>query len=267
MTGRYRLSGAFGCRNASVTEHDSPPPDWRGDGGTGRFPGLSGRASPGTSVAQARVAAVREIPARNGTGVAADAPESLAGVRQGDAIYHGLAGHLLLGRGLHILRTRIIAPMEFRIAQVQERMNLKRKEAVEYIETIDADRRKWTRFLYGVDWADASLYDLVLNLEQMNLEEACEAICTLAQSKSFQPTAETQAAIEDLALASCVKANLAMNPATCDLQFEVVARGGQVSVKGDIDAPGQAKKIRGFVEAIPGVSKLSLEELALTNRL
>ena len=83
----------------------------------------------------------------------------------GDAIYHGLAGHLLLGKGLHILRTRIIAPMEFRIAQVQERMSLKRKEAVEYIETIDADRRKWTRFLYGVDWADASLYDLVLNLE------------------------------------------------------------------------------------------------------
>jgi hypothetical protein len=40
-----------------------------------------------------------------------------------------------------------------------------------------------------------------------------------------------------------------------------------VSVKGDIDTPGQVKKIRGFVEAIPGVSKLSLEELALTNRL
>jgi cytidylate kinase len=188
-------------------------------------------------------------------------------VRHGDAIYHGLAGHLLLGKGLHILRTRIIAPMEFRVAQVQERMNLKRKEAVEYIETVDADRRKWTRFLYGVDWADASLYDVVLNLEQMSIEEACEGICALAQSKSFQPTAETLAAIEDLALASCVKANLAMNPATCDLQFEVAARSGSVSVRGDIDTPGQAKKIRAFVEAIPGVSKLNLEELALTNRL
>ena len=188
-------------------------------------------------------------------------------VRHGNTIYHGLAGHLLLGKGLHILRTRIIAPMEFRIAQVQERMNMNRREAMAYIETIDADRRKWTYFLYSVDWADASLYDVVINLEQMSLAEACEAICTLAESKSFQSTPETQAAIEDLALASCVKANLAMNPATCDLQVEVAAHHGSVSIKGNIDTPGQAKKIRGFVEAIPGVSKLNLEELALTNRL
>ena len=188
-------------------------------------------------------------------------------VRQGDAIYHGLAGHLLLGKGLRVLRTRIIAPMEFRIAKVQERMKVSRKEAIAYIETIDEDRRKWTRFLYGVDWADASLYDVVLNLEQVTLEEACVAICTLAQSESFQPTAETQAAIDDLALASCVKANLAMNQATCDLQFEVAAHRGSVSLKGDIDTPGQAKKIRGLVEAIPGVRTVSLEELALANRI
>ena len=188
-------------------------------------------------------------------------------VRRGDAIYHGLAGHLLLGKGLHALRTRVIAPMEFRIAQVQQRMNTTRKEALAYIEAIDADRRKWTYFLYGVDWADASLYDLVVNLERMSLEEACEAICLLAQSRSFQSTPETQAAMEDLALASCVKANLAMNPASSELQFEVVACRGSVSLKGDIDTPGQAKKIRSFVETIPGVSQLNLEALALTNRI
>ena len=188
-------------------------------------------------------------------------------VRHGDAIYHGLAGHLLLGKGLHILRTRIIAPMEFRIAKVQERGKFNRKQAIAYIEAIDDDRRKWTRFLYGVDWADPSLYDLVLNLEQIGLEEACEAICVLAESNCFQPTAETQAAIENLALASCVKANLAMNPAACDLQFEVVARAGSVSLKGDVDTPGQAKKIRAFVEAIPGVTEVNLEQLTLATRI
>ena len=42
-------------------------------------------------------------------------------VRTGKAIYHGLAGHLLLKGGHPILRTRIIAPMESRIltAEVQ----------------------------------------------------------------------------------------------------------------------------------------------------
>jgi cytidylate kinase len=187
-------------------------------------------------------------------------------IRRGDAIYHGLAGHLLL-KGVNVLRTRIIAPMEFRIARLQEWGKFNRKEAIAYIEAVDEDRRKWTRFLYGVDWADPSLYDVVLNLEQMNLEDACEVICTLAASKRFQSTTATQTAIEDLALASCVKANLAMNPVTCDLQFEVVARAGALSIKGDVDTPGQAKKIRGFVEAIPGVKEVNLEQLTLATRI
>jgi cytidylate kinase len=93
-------------------------------------------------------------------------------VRTGNAVYHGLAGHLLLGKGPHILRTRIIAPMEFRIGRLQDRLKSNRKEAIAYIEKMDEDRRKWTRFLYGVNWEDASLYDIVLNLEQLNLDEA-----------------------------------------------------------------------------------------------
>src|SRR5512143_1642315 len=79
-------------------------------------------------------------------------------VRNGDAIYHGLAGHLLLGKGPHVLRTRIIASMEFRIAKLQDRLKLNRKDAIAHIEKKDEERRKWTQFLYGLDWRDASLY-------------------------------------------------------------------------------------------------------------
>ncbi|HYN14324.1 MAG TPA: cytidylate kinase family protein [Terriglobales bacterium] len=187
-------------------------------------------------------------------------------VRKGNAIYHGLAGHLLLGKGPHVLRTRIIAPMEFRIGKVQDRLKCNRKEAIAYIEKMDEDRRKWTQFLYGVDWADASLYDLVLNLEQMNLDEACDVICTVSRLKCFASTAETQKALDDLAKASRVKASLAMNPATSDLQVEVVVHDGSVSIKGDIVSPAQVKKIGSIVRAVPGVSEVHLEQLALATR-
>jgi cytidylate kinase len=188
-------------------------------------------------------------------------------VRRGNTIYDGLAGHMLLGKGQHVLRTRIIAPMEFRVAMVEFRRECSRKEAIAYIERMDEDRRKWTRFLYGVDWTDASLYDLVLNLEQMTLIEACDVICLLAETGCFQTTPETQADLDNLALASCVKANLAMNPDTCDLQFEIAAQAGSISIKGAIDTPGQARKIRSFVENIPGVHAVSLEELSLVTRI
>ena len=42
-------------------------------------------------------------------------------VRRGNAIYHGNAGHFLLRGVTHVLKTRIIAPMEFRQAMVQDR--------------------------------------------------------------------------------------------------------------------------------------------------
>ncbi len=188
-------------------------------------------------------------------------------VRRGNTIYDGLAGHILLGKGHHVLRTRIVAPMEFRVPMVQYRRQYSRKEAIAYIERMDEDRRKWVRFLYDVDWADASLYDLVLNLEQMTVVEACDIICLLAASPCYQTTKETQADLDNLALASCVKANLAVNPDTSELQFDIAAEGGSVTIKGDIDERSQARKIRGFVEKLPGVRAVCVEELSLVTRI
>lgn len=187
-------------------------------------------------------------------------------LRRGNVVYDGLAGHLLLGKGQHVLRTRIVAPMSFRVAMVEFRRQCSRKEAIAYIESMDEDRRKWTRFLYGVDWSDSSLYDVVLNLEQMTLVEACDVICTLANSACFQPTTETQADLENLALASAIKAKLAINHDTSGLQFEVKAEGGAISLKGAIDTPAHARQIRELVEEFPGVRKLTLEEVALVTR-
>jgi cytidylate kinase len=188
-------------------------------------------------------------------------------VKTGNAIYHGLAGHLLLGKGSHVLRIRIIAPMEFRIAKVQDRLKYDRKQAIAYIEKRDEDRRKWTRMLYGVDWTDAALYDLVLNLEQMTVEEACDVVCCASQLRRFESTLESQRILGDLATASRAKAHLARDPATSDLEFEVVAKGGCVSIKGGIDAsPDQIKKIAGIVRAVPGVAQVQLDQLELVAR-
>lgn len=188
-------------------------------------------------------------------------------VRGGNAIYHGLAAHLLLGKGRQVLRTRVVAPMSFRVSMLELREGCSRKEAINQIERVDEERRKWTRFLYGVDWTDPSLYDLVLNLEQVNLVDASDVICTLAASPRFQPTAETMADLENLALASAVKAHLAMNPETRNLQFEVSAEAGSVSLKSEVDSPQQAKAIRAIVKGIPGVRSVSSNELALVSRI
>ena len=157
--------------------------------------------------------------------------------------------------------------MEFRIDQVHNRLRCNRKEAIAYIEKVDEDRRKWTKFLYGLDWTDASLYDLVLNLEQMNVQEACDVICSASQLKCFEFTPDSQRVMDDLAMASRVKANLAMDAATANLQFEIVAEGGSVSVKGDIVSPGQATRIGEIVRGMPGVAAVKLSQLELATHI
>jgi cytidylate kinase len=111
-------------------------------------------------------------------------------VRAGQAIYHGLAGHLLLRGAPGLLRLRIIAPMDFRIRVAQDRLKLSRSDAIAHIEKMDRDRHKWTQFLYGVDWGDPALYHLVINLEDISIDQACLLVISMLEQRGFEFTPE-----------------------------------------------------------------------------
>ncbi|MFZ0890019.1 MAG: cytidylate kinase family protein [Candidatus Binataceae bacterium] len=183
-------------------------------------------------------------------------------IRTGKVIYHGNAGHLLLRGAPQMLRVRIIAPLEFRLNMVQERLKLNRSEALAYIHSVDENRIRWTRYLYGVSWGDPALYDIVLNLEQIDVKEACEVVVTMATQKAFEFTTESLIAYEDVALASRVRANLAMNIATSDLEVEVTAHSGSVSIKGTLATLDQIEEVKRVARGTAGVTDLNLDELA-----
>ncbi len=183
-------------------------------------------------------------------------------VRTGKVIYHGLAGHLLLGGGRHILRTRIIAPLDYRIRLVHERLNYSPPEAAAYIQKMDEQRRRWTSFLYGVDWGDPLLYDLVVNLDHMTMETACHIISAAARRRCFELTPACRRALEDLALASKVRATLAITPSTEGLELEATSTDGVVALKGKLASADQQKEVRRIALSIPGVVDLDLDRLA-----
>jgi cytidylate kinase len=182
-------------------------------------------------------------------------------VREGKVIYHGLAGHMLLGSGRHILRIRLIAPLEFRVRMVHERLNYTRSEAIAYIQKMDDQRRRWTSYLYGVNWGDPELYDLVLNLEQMTLETACHIVSAAVHRRCFELTPACRKALADLALASKVRALLAVSPSTEGLELEATANDGLVTLKGKLASPGQFSEVRRIAGEVPGVIDLELDQL------
>jgi len=184
-------------------------------------------------------------------------------VREGRVVYHGHAGHLLLKGGGPVFRVRITAPMELRISMAQQRLALGRQEVIAYINKADQERKKWTHYLYGVDWTDPTLYDMVLNLEYIDLEAACDiAASAIRRQQCFQFDDRCRAAMEDLARASRVKANLVLNPATSALELEVTASGGTVSIRGKVTSVDEIEEIEHIAQQVEGVERVNLEELA-----
>jgi cytidylate kinase len=180
-------------------------------------------------------------------------------VKTGKVIYHGNAGHLLLKGGGPVFRVRIIAPLEFRIAMTQQRLKLAREEAVTYIQRMDEHRRKWTQYLYGVDWTDPSLYDMVINLEHVSIQDAADSIAHIVRKQAcFNFDDKCRSMMDDLALASRVKAKLALHEATSHLEFEVSAREGRLAIQGKVPDVHLVEEVQRVAESVDGVREVAL---------
>jgi cytidylate kinase len=123
-------------------------------------------------------------------------------------VYHGLAGHFLLRNLPHVLKVRVLADMEDRVSAQMERDGSSREEALRLLKHDDEERRKWSQALYGIDTADASLYDIVLHIGKLGVDDAVEIICRTSKLPQFQTAPEAQAKTEDLALAAEARAGL-----------------------------------------------------------
>ena len=179
-------------------------------------------------------------------------------VSAGNAVYHGLVGHLLLPKDLTVLRLRVIATMERRIGLAQEQMRVNRQQAIEHIAQNDAQRGRWTRYIYGIDWEDPSLYDVVINLERISVEQACQFIGGMILDGAFKFTSQDRAAMNDFVQAARVRAALARNHLTSNLEVEVASRAGQVTIKGEFYE--ETDEIQRVVAAVPDVVSVSLAE-------
>jgi len=149
---------------------------------------------------------------------------------KGSFVYHGRTGHLVLPGVSNVMRVRVIQDPEQRIASVMERLNLSREKARDYIEAVDDDRRRWVRSLYNVDWLDPAQYDAVVNLSHLSVGNASTALVAMAQLPEFQLTPATLAVIEDLLLASRCRLAIGADQRTREMDVQVRAKSGRVSV-------------------------------------
>ncbi len=95
---------------------------------------------------------------------------------QGDAIILGWGGQCLLKDKPDVLHVRLTKDMEGKIKTIMARFKLERKAAKDYIEREEKDSMSLIKHYFNVDWNDARLYDLIIDVGKTSIEEAVETI-------------------------------------------------------------------------------------------
>ncbi|MCP3890332.1 MAG: cytidylate kinase-like family protein [Desulfobulbaceae bacterium] len=113
-------------------------------------------------------------------------------VANGNTVYHGLAGHFFLQDISHVLKVRIIANTEDRIREEMKREGCSKDVARYSLKRDDEERRRWGIQLYGRDTWDSRLYDMVLKIDTLSVEDVVDILEITIKKEKFTATAESE---------------------------------------------------------------------------
>jgi hypothetical protein len=179
-------------------------------------------------------------------------------LKKDNVVYHGLAGHFFVKNVPHTLKIRVLANMEDRIRLEMERKGIDADKARRILERDDEEWRKWSQALYGIDTADSSLYDLVVHIKQLTVDDTVEMICGCVSKEQFKTTLESQRLIEDLALSAAIE------KALLDVWMDITVCVDNQTAVIETQAPVRAeemlvKEIRDVTGTFEGISDVKVK--------
>ncbi|MGA9478342.1 MAG: cytidylate kinase-like family protein [Desulfobacterales bacterium] len=176
-------------------------------------------------------------------------------VRKDNIVYHGLAGQFFLRDIPHVLKVRVIADMKDRVREEMRRENISAEEALYILNKDDEERRKWALQLYGADTWDSKLYDIVLHIGRLTVDNAVDILFETVQKPNFQTSVESRQLVDDLALSAAAKAALAKIAP----KISIAADNGKIFIsildketghKGEVKIKELAMQVEGVEEVV-----------------
>jgi cytidylate kinase len=106
---------------------------------------------------------------------------------------------VIVGRGAAVilpaattLRVRLMAPMEYRVRRMCDRLGMSDSTARHHIETTDRDRSKFVQQHFQRDVADLNLYDVVVNTAGFSTEQAAEIVVSALRQLQARPMVDAE---------------------------------------------------------------------------
>jgi cytidylate kinase len=180
-----------------------------------------------------------------------------------NVVLMGRGGQWLL-RGIpHVLRVRVIAPFEQRVRRWIKRTTEltgetpNQRAVVDLIRRDDGDKAGRMRYLYEVDLADPTLYEIVVNTEKLKCEAVVEMIERVASRPEMAITDAGRHVVASRALASRVQVALATHPETRRYRISVEAEDGVVVLEGTAALERAVEVARG----VTGVMQVKTQQV------
>jgi cytidylate kinase len=174
-----------------------------------------------------------------------------------NVVYHGPFGHILIPGISHVLKVRIFAQREDRVATKVKREGTVSAGAVEKaLLREDKQRRALAKLVFNVDDDDANLFDLVINTSQVDVETATDIIAGTVKLKRYQPMTYSVRCMGNLELSLRTKASLI----DLDPDLDVEADNGNIRIR----TRARGKKLaamRQQAAAFQGVKSVEVESV------
>ena len=144
-----------------------------------------------------------------------------------DALITCFSGQLIPAAVSHTLRVCLVAPQKYRTAAAARQQGISEKDAARLVQGREEDCSFWIESLLGnSDPWDSALYDIVIPVDKMSVQDAAALIADYAGKDILRQTADSKQALEDFRLAAEAEAALVQ----AGHPVEVSAKSGAITL-------------------------------------
>ena len=170
------------------------------------------------------------------------------------AVIRGWGAVHLLRNIPHVIRVRVCAPFDTRVARMMERLGTDNRETVENeIHLSEEAHSAITKRHFGVNWKDPENYDLVLSTDRLSVDDCVDEVEGMMKRPRFQETQDSIRLVTNLSLEWAVRSALRRDTRTTEVGITVECLDGVVRLLGVVDDADQAMAVEDIVRAVEGV--------------
>ena len=125
---------------------------------------------------------------------------------RGSVILVGRGSQVVLHEVRGVLRSRIVAPFDVRVARIAEEQNLPLDKAGDFVHKHGHARRALIEGIFHHDVSDWALYDLIINTQDMTPEDGAHILASAAEKmKPIEEEADFSARLKRMSFAKRVE--------------------------------------------------------------